>query len=181
MYDGALGRAGDPMGWHGIQNLPPGFDATAGKGAGTTIIDQVIKGDIKGLSPAQRDQFKDLRRHLLHQDYARYFEMSLGCASLLVDLEGGRFVAAVMKDIIDPALQVALDQLESIRKEVAKYIASKRKLEYDAVSSLGQIYSKAKPIADAYPNAPGASRLESTYQAILEEIRPIVSGDAPPH
>jgi len=167
------------MGWHGIQNLPPGFDVTGGKGAGTTIVERVIKGEIPGLSPAQKDAFKDLQRNLLHQDYARYFESSLNCANLLFGMKEGIYNAAVMKDIVEPAIAVAFAQMESIRKEVARYAAAKRKMEYDAVSSLRQMYTKSRPIALAYPTAAGAEKLDSTYEAVLKEIEPVLSG-APP-
>jgi hypothetical protein len=168
------------MGWHGIQNLPPGFDVTGGKGKGVSIVDQVIKGDIPGLSPAQRDAFKDLKRHLLHQDYARFFETSLACAALLIDIPERGYAPTVMKDIIEPAIQVALDQFESIRKEVARYAASKRKMEYDPVSSLNQMYTKARPLALAYPTAAGADKIEGAYRAVLKEVEPAASdGPAP--
>ena len=74
----------------------------------------------------------------MHQDYARYFESSLNCANLLFGMKEGIYNAAVMKDIVEPAIAVAFAQMESIRKEVARYAAAKRKMEYDAVSSLRQ-------------------------------------------
>jgi hypothetical protein len=160
------------MGWGGIRNLPPGFDATAGKSTGLTIVDMVIRGDVPGLTPQQQDLFKDLKRHLLHQDYARYFETALVCAAYLVPLQNGKYVPQVMHDIIEPSMQVALEQMESIRKEVAKFAASKRKIEYDPVSSLKQMHVKAMPLVAEYPNAAGADKIEPTFQAVLKEIQP---------
>jgi len=159
------------MAWHGIQNLPPGFDVMAGKQGQLTIVDQAIRGDIPGLTPGQREQYKDLKRHLLHMDYARYFEVSMTCASFLVDIENGKYVPPVLHDIIEPALKVAVEQFRSIQKEVARFAASKRKMEYDPVSSLNQIYTKSLPIARAYPTAAGASDLEPTYRSVLAEIQ----------
>jgi hypothetical protein len=159
------------MGWRGIENLPPGFDVFAGKAGQLSIVDQVIKGDIVGVTASQQELFRDLKRHLLHRDYARYFENTLVCADLLKDLRGGEYSAQAIADIVQPALRVAIEQMESIRADVARSVAARRKLEYDAQSSLDQLHRKARPIALAWAAVEGAAQLEPTYADISRAIQ----------
>lgn len=152
------------MGWGGIQNLPPGFDVFGGKQGSSNIVDDASKGKIKGLPPVRESMFIDLKRNLLHQDYARYFDGCLPCAAVLGDVENGKYKAEILRDLIEPAIGVAIGQMASIRKDAERSIASSRKMEYDAQSSLDHLYRKSRPIALAFPEANGAQELEETYR-----------------
>lgn len=159
------------MGWGGIANLPPGFDVFGGKPGVSNIVEDASKGRVKGLSPAREPMFVDLKRNLLHQDFARYFDGCLPCASVLAEIENGKYQPEILRDLIEPALAVAIGQMESIRKDVERSVAAKRKLEYDAQSSLDHLHRKSKPIAVAYPDAAGAKDLDEKYREITNVIR----------
>ncbi|MCI4349808.1 MAG: hypothetical protein L3J93_06295 [Thermoplasmata archaeon] len=159
------------MGWHGIDNVPPGFDVFAGKAIKVSLVDQALNGNIPGLSPAQKEQFRDLKRHLLHRDYARYFESTLQCAAVLLPLEGGKYAPAVLAEIVEPALAVALEQMGSIREDVLRMSKAGRKPQYDPFSSLDQLLRKAQPVALEYPHAKGAAQIEPVHREITGQIR----------
>ena len=159
------------MGWGGIANLPPGFDVSGGKGERSNLVDEVLKGRIPGVTSAQEEMFRDLKRHLLHRDYARYFELTLACGEVFREREQGKFLPRVLEDLIVPALTVALEQMESVRRDMVRYADSHRAPEYDPYSSLDQLFRKARPIALTYPAAEGAALLEPRYRAITAEIR----------
>jgi hypothetical protein len=159
------------MGWGGIKNVPPGFDVFGGKQGPTNIIDEAIRGQVSGLSPTRVPLFADLKRNLLHRDYARYFESCLVCASVLADVEGGKYATELRRDIVEPALAIAVEQMESIQADAARSRATKRRMEYDAQSSLDQLHRKSQPIALAYPQAAGAKDLEERFRAISTSVR----------
>ncbi len=163
------------MGWGGIQNVPPGFDVFSGKQGTINIVDEAIKGRVTGLSPARESMFVDLKRNLLHRDYARYFDSCLPCAGVLAEIGDGRYNAEVLRDIIEPAMAVALGEMESIRKDAERSRAAKRKMEYDAQSSLDMLLRKSKPIAVAYPAAAGSKELEAKYREISDAVRTLAA------
>jgi hypothetical protein len=159
------------MGWGGIQNIPPGFDVFGGKQGTRNIVDDAIKGAVQGLSPAREPMFVDLKRNLLRRDYAKYFESCLPCAAVLGDIKDGIYNAEILRDLVEPALKVALEQMESIQKDAERSRAANRKMEYDAQSSLDQMHRKSLPIALAYPQAAGAKELDARYQEISATVR----------
>ncbi|MCI4331828.1 MAG: hypothetical protein L3K19_08320 [Thermoplasmata archaeon] len=159
------------MGWGGIQNVPPGFDVFGGKQGASNIVEDAIKGRVVGLSSAREGMFVDLKRNLLHRDYARYFDSCLPCAAVLGEIADGKYEPEILRDIVEPALAVALGEMESIRKDAARSQAAKRKMEYDAQSSLDMLLRKAKPIALAYPNATGSKDLEAKFREISDSVR----------
>ncbi|MCI4365972.1 MAG: hypothetical protein L3K10_07970 [Thermoplasmata archaeon] len=159
------------MAWGGIKNVPPGFDVFGAKRGPTNIVDEAIGGHVEGLPRARESLFADLKRHGLHQDYARYFDSSLVCASVLGEVEDGKYRPELLRDIVEPALKVAIEQMESIQKDVAQAHAAKRKMMYDPLPSLDQLHLKAHPLAVAYPEAAGAKLLEPRYHELSESIR----------
>jgi hypothetical protein len=159
------------MGWGGIKNLPPGFDVFDGKGGTKNIVDEAIRGNIAGLSPGRLPLFADLKRNLLHQDFARYFDSVLQCAAVLLDVEGGKYTPEVVRDIVEPALATAGDQFRSIQADAERANAAHRKIEYDPLPSLGELYRRSRPIAVAYPNAAGAKEFDARYHAVEEAVR----------
>jgi hypothetical protein len=159
------------MGWGGIANLPPGFDVFGGKRPPPNIVDEAIHGQVKGLMPAQETHFADLKRNLLHQDYARYFDSCLLCAGLLERIEDGRYRPEILKDIIEPALVTAVEQMESIRADVVRAHDAGRKMPYDPLPSLEQFHLKARPLAEAYPHAKGAAEFTPHYEEIVRSVR----------
>lgn len=159
------------MGWGGIQNLPPGFDVFGGKDGNANLVDEAIKGRVAGLSPARESLFVDLKRNLLHRDYARYFDSCLPCAAVLADIEGGKLTPRILRDVVEPALATAAEQMESIRKDAQRSHDAHRKMEYDAQSSLDMLLRKARPIAVAYPDAVGAKDLEAKHREISDAVR----------
>ncbi|MFI5418470.1 MAG: hypothetical protein ACHQ2Y_06215 [Candidatus Lutacidiplasmatales archaeon] len=164
------------MGWGGIQNLPPGFDVFGGKKGASNIVEEASRGRVEGLNAAREGMFADLKRNLLHQDYARFFDSCLPCAAVLAEIGDGRLMPEILRDIIEPALAVAVDQMESVRKDAGRSQASKRKMEYDAQSSLDHLYRKSRPIALAYPQAAGAKELDEKYREITESVRALLAG-----
>jgi hypothetical protein len=164
------------MSWGGIQNLPPGAIITGGKQDDSNIVEEASKGRLQGLSPLREAMFADLRRNLLHQDYARFFDGCIPCATVLGEIEDGKYLPRILRDLIEPALAVAVEQMESIRKDAARSQAAKRKMEYDAQSSLDLLHRKSLPIALAYPNAAGASDLDTKYREISKSVRELLSG-----
>jgi hypothetical protein len=163
------------MGWGGIKNIPPGFDALGGTKGPRNIVDEAARGQVPGLSPAREGLFVDLKRHLLHRDYARYFESSLTCASVLRDIEDGKYTPEVLRDVVEPALAVAIEQMESVQKDAARSRAAQRKMPYDAQSSLDQLDRKAQPLADAFPQAARAKELDQRYREISKSVRELLS------
>jgi|GEM_PF-3422130 len=163
------------MGWGGIQNVQPGFDVFAGKQGEWNIVEEALRGRLKGLSPVRQGMFADLKRNLLHQDYARYFDGCLPCSEVLLEIEGGKYRPEVLRDLIEPALKVAVDQMNSIQKDLIRSQESKRKLEYDAQSSLDHLYRKSRPIALAYPDATAAKAVEATYNDVTAAVRAAAS------
>jgi hypothetical protein len=159
------------MGWGGIANLPPGFDVFGGQKVTPNIIDEALGGRVKGLMAAQESHFADLKRNLLHQDYARYFDSCLLCAGLLERIEDGRYRPEVLKDIIEPALAKAVEQMESIRTDAVRAHDAKRKMAYDPLPTLDHFLLKARPLADAYPQATGARDLTIRYEEIVRSVR----------
>jgi hypothetical protein len=159
------------MGWGGIANLPPDFDVFGGKRGPPNIVDEAIRGQVKGLARARESMFADLKRNLLHRDYARYFDSCVACAAVLMDIDGGKYAPDVLRDIVEPALATVIEQMESIRQDAAQSQAAKRKMQYDPQPSLDQLHLKARPIALAYPQATGASDLDEKYRSISDSIR----------
>jgi hypothetical protein len=159
------------MGWGGIANLPPGFDVFGGKKPLPNIVDEAIGHQVKGLPPAREAMFADLKRNLLHRDYARYFDSCLACARVLAEIDGGKYAPEILRDIVEPSLATALEQLESIRTDAVQARERKRKMQYDPVPSLEQLYLKSQPIALAYPEATGAKEFEVRYRQILDSVR----------
>jgi hypothetical protein len=163
------------MGWGGIKNVPPGFDVFGGNQGPTNIIDEAIAGHLQGLIPGNIRLFADLKRNLLHQDYARYFDSCVVCANVLSSIEDGKYAPALLRDIVEPALATAIEQMESIQKDVAQSYAAKRKMQYDPHPSLDQLHLKAQPIALAYPGAARAKDLDLRYREISESVRSMTS------
>ena len=159
------------MGWGGISNLPPDFDVFGGKAGRVSIVEDAIRGNVKGLSPYRQDLFKDLKRNLLHRDFVRYFDSCIVCAAVLAEIDDGFYLPQILSDIIEPGLAVAIQQLDSVEKEVEASRVSKRRLEYIPQSSLDHLYGRARPIAVAYPKATGADRLELRYREISQTIQ----------
>ncbi|MGA8275117.1 MAG: hypothetical protein WB789_02365 [Thermoplasmata archaeon] len=159
------------MGWGGIANLPPGFDVFGGKKGPPNIVDEAIRGQVKGLIPAREQLFADLKRNLLHRDYARYFDSCSMCASVLAEIELGKYTPEILKDIVEPALATAIEQMESIQKDAAQSRDAKRKMQYEPLPSLDQLYLKSQPIALAYPQAAGSKDLDRRYREISESVR----------
>jgi hypothetical protein len=159
------------MGWGGIANLPPGFDVFGGKKAPPNIVDEASRGQVKGLHPSREPLFADLKRNLLHRDYARYFDSCLTCAGVLGEIEDGKYTPEILRDIVQPALATAVEQMESIEKDATQARDAKRKMQYDPLPSLEQLHLKARPIALAYPHAPGASDLDRRYREISDSVR----------
>ncbi|MCI4343175.1 MAG: hypothetical protein L3J92_03545 [Thermoplasmata archaeon] len=163
------------MGWGGIKNIPPGFDVFGGKQGPTNIVEEAIGGHVLGLIPGNIRLFADLKRNLLHQDYARYFDSCLVCSNVLTAIEDGRYVPQVLKDIVEPALATAIEQMESIEKDAAQSHASHRKMQYDPLPSLEQLHLKSRPIALAYPHAARAPDLDVRYREISDSVRRLTS------
>jgi|SRR5580658_8132440 hypothetical protein len=163
------------MGWGGIANLPPGFDVFGGKKGPPNIVDEAIRGQVKGLMPARESLFADLKRNLLHQDYARYFDSCMVCASVLAEIDAGKYRAEILKDIVEPALATAVEQMASIQADAVRSRDAKRKMQYDPLPSLEQLHLKAQPLALAYPQAAGAPEFDARYRAIVDEVRTMVS------
>jgi hypothetical protein len=159
------------MGWGGIKNVPPGFDVFGGKQGPTNIIDEAIGGHVQGLIPAHIRLFADLKRNLLHQDYARYFESCLVCANVLGGIEDGKYTKEILRDLVEPALATAIEQMESIQKDAAQSQAARRKMQYDPQPSLDQLHLRARPIALAYPLAARAPDLDVRYREISDAVR----------
>jgi len=159
------------MGWGGIKNVPPGFDVFGGKQGPTNLVDEAIAGHVQGLIPAHIRHFADLKRNLLHQDYARYFDSVMVCANVLAGVDDGKYAPELLRDIVEPALATAIDQMESIQRDAAQSQASKRKMQYDPQPSLDQIHLKAQPIALAFPHAARARELDSRYREISDAVR----------
>jgi hypothetical protein len=164
------------MGWGGIQNVPPGFDVFGGRKGDYNIVEEAIKGRVKGLNAAREGMFLDLKRNLAHQDYARYFDGCLPCAAVLEEIEDAKYLPDILRDIVEKALAVAIEQMNSIQKDADRSRASKRKMEYNAQASLDHLYRKSQPIAVAYPQAAGAKELDATYRAVSDAVREILSG-----
>lgn len=163
------------MGWGGIANLPPGFDVFGGKRGPPNIVDEAIQHQVKGLPPVHEPLFADLRRNLLHQDYARYFDSCVVCARVLGDIEGGKYTPEILRDIVEPALKTAVEQMESIQADAARSRDSKRKMQYEPQPSLDQLHAKVRPIALAYPDAEGAKALDVRYREISDAVRGILT------
>lgn len=159
------------MGWGGIQNVQPGFDVFGGKEGEWNIVEEALRGRLKGLSPARQGMFVDLKRNLQHQDYARYFDGCLPCSEVLLDIDGGVYLPQVLRDLIEPALGVAIDQIESIQRDLDRAKSSGRKLEYDAQTSLDHLYKKSSPIAKKYPQATRGKDLESKYAEVSAAVK----------
>jgi hypothetical protein len=159
------------MGWGGIKNVPPGFDVFGGSRGQTNIIEEAIGGRVPGVIPSQERLFADLKRNLLHQDYSRYFDSCLVCASILAAIEDGKYTPQLLSDIIEPALGTAIEQMESIEKDAQRSHTAQRKMQYDPHPSLDQLHLKARPIALAYPQATRAKELDRRYHEISESIR----------
>ena len=169
------------MGWGGIANLPPGFDVFAGREGQVNLVDEVVKGHVPGLSPSQEELFRDLKRHLLHRDYARYFDTTVVCAEMLIDHEQGKYRAGVYRDVLNPSIQVAREQFDSVLADMRRYAAMHRRPEYDPYSSLEQLHRRSAPIAQRFPETEGANALEGHYQEVVRDVRAALgSGDAPP-
>jgi len=163
------------MSWGGIKNVPPGYDAFGGKQAPPNIVDEAMRGKVPGLGPGREYLFADLKRNLLHQDYARYFDSSVLCAGVLAEIEEGKYLPAVLKDIVEPALATALDQLESIKSDVVRSRAAHRSMLYDPLPSMGELHRRAAPIATAYPQATGAGEFESKCRELIDSVRAMLS------
>jgi hypothetical protein len=163
------------MGWGGIANLPPGFDVFGGKRGPPNIVDEAIGHQVPGLIPSREQLFADLKRNLLHQDYARYFDSCLVCSSVLTEIDAGKFTPEILRDIIQPALVTAIQQMESIQKDAAQSHAAKRKMQYDPLPSLEQLHVKSRPLAVDYPQAEGAKEFDSRYRAIVDAVRQLVA------
>jgi hypothetical protein len=163
------------MAWGGIKNLPPGFDVFDGKGGPESIVDRAIRGQVAGLMHSREYLFADLKRNRLHGDYARYFDSCLMCASVLGEIEGGKYNAEVLKDIIEPALATAVEQMESIRRDVQESKAANRKMQYDPQPSIFQMHLKAQPIAQTYPQAAGAKEFDGKFQEISDSVRAMMA------
>jgi len=159
------------MGWGGIKNLPPGFDAFGGKQPPPSIVDLAIRGKLPGLGPGREQLFSDLRRNLLHQDFLRFFDSSLLCAGILFEIEDGKYRADTLKDVVEPALAVAVEQLEAIKADVVRSRGAKRPMLYDPVPSMAELRRRAVAIAVTYPEAAGAKEFEARSQAIIDEVR----------
>jgi hypothetical protein len=159
------------MGWGGIKNVPPGFDVFGGKQGATDIVEEAIGGRVLGLSPIHQRLFADLKRNRLHQDYARYFDSTLLCATVLAGVDDGKYSPEILRDIVEPALRTAVEQMESIQKDAAQSHAAGRRLQYDPLPSLEQLHLKSRPIAVAYPAAAGAADLDRKYREISESVR----------
>jgi len=162
------------MGWGGIANLPPDFDVFGGKRGPPNIVDEAMRGQVKGLSPVREQMFADLKRNLLHRDYARYFDSCLVCASVLAEIEGGKYTTEILRDIVEPALATAIEQMESIQNDAAQSHAAKRKMQYDPQPSLDALHLKSRPIALAYPQAEGSKKLDDRYREISDTVRQLI-------
>ncbi|MCI4372188.1 MAG: hypothetical protein L3K02_00870 [Thermoplasmata archaeon] len=134
-------------------------------------MDEASRGQVKGLNPARESLFADLKRNLVHQDYARYFDSCMVCASVLAEIEGGKYTTEILRDIVEPALATAVEQMESIQKDAARSRDAKRKMQYEPQPSLDQLHLKARPIAVAYPQAKGAQDLDTKYREISDSVR----------
>ncbi len=165
------------MGWGGIQNLPPGFDVFEGKQPPPNIVDEAARGKVPGLSPAREPLFADLKRNLLHQDYLRYFDSCVVCARALLEIEDGKYAPRVEADLLAPALTTALGQLEAIRAEVEAATAAHRRLPYDPLPSMGELFRRSQAIATAFPRAPGAAEFSARAEALLAAVRAAVPSD----
>jgi hypothetical protein len=166
------------MGWSGIQNLPPGFDVFGGKQPPPNIVDEAIRGKVPGLSPGREQLFADLKRNLLHQDYLRYFDSALVCSSVLAEVEDGKYLPAILKDIIEPALATAVQQLESIKADLERSQAAHRKLQYDPVPSMVELHRRSSLIARAYPQAASSREFEARCLALTSDVQRL-QGNSP--
>ncbi len=167
------------MGWSGIKNLPPGFDVFDGKRPPPNIVDEAIGGKVPGLSPGREPMFADLKRNLLHQDYLRFFDSSVSCARTLLEIDNGKYAPAVRTDILEPALRIAIEQLESIRGDAERSRATKRPMPYDPLPSMGELARRAGAVARSFPDAPGAAEFEARADAVIAAVRAIVGATAP--
>ncbi len=161
------------MGWGGIANLPPDFDVFGGKRPPPNIVDDAIAHQVKGLTPGHEAMFADLKRNLLHQDYARYFDSCVACAKVLAIIQDGKYTPEILRDIVQPALRTAVEQMDSIRAEVERSVTSRRRLLYDPVPTLDQFFARVRPLAVEYPQAEGAADLEPKYRATLDQVRAV--------
>ena len=166
------------MGWGGIQNLPPGFDVFEGKQPPPNIVDEAVRGKVAGLSPGRERLFADLKRNLLHQDFLRYFDSSRECAGLLIEIEDGKYTPRVLTDIVEPALVTALAQLRAIQKEVEQSRTSGRKLLYEPLTSMNELFRRSHVLADIYPEATGSKTFDATAQGIIDAVA-AMAGDLP--
>jgi hypothetical protein len=162
------------MGWGGIANLPPDFDVFGGKRGPPNIVDEAARGQVKGLNRSREGLFADLRRNLLHRDYARYFESCVVCANVLAEIDGGKYTPEILRDIVEPALATAIEQMESIQNDAAQSRAAKRKMPYEPQPSLDQLHLKARPIALAYPDAAGSKLLDAKYREISDAVQALL-------
>jgi hypothetical protein len=159
------------MGWGGIANLPPDFDVFGGQRPPPNIVDDAIRHQVKGLSPAHESMFADLKRNLLHQDYARYFDSCLGCARVLAIIEDGKYTPEILRDIVQPALATAVAQMEAIRADVDRAVTTRRRMLYEPETTLDQFYLHARPLVTEYPQADGASTFEGRYRQVVDGVR----------
>jgi hypothetical protein len=162
------------MGWGGIQNVSPDFDVFGGKDRDRNIVEDAIKGRVPGLSTAREGMFQDLKRNLLHRDYARFFDGCLPCAGVLAEIQEGRYLPEILRDIIQPALAVAVQEMSSIQTDATRSQAAKRPLLYDPIAALDNLYKKSRPIALAYPQAVGSPELEEKYRDISNAVRDLL-------
>jgi hypothetical protein len=162
------------MGWGGIKNVPPGFDVFGGKAPPPNIVEEAIRGKVAGLHASRESLFADLKRNLLHQDFARYFDSCVTCSRLLEDIDGGKYHPQVVQDIVAPALATAVAQMESIRSDAERARTLKRPMQYEPQPSLDMLYTKARALAQLYPDAPGAANLDERYREISESTRALL-------
>jgi hypothetical protein len=90
---------------------------------------------------------------------------------VLESIEDGKYAPELQRDIVEPALTTAIEQMESVRKDVDQSVSAKRKIQYDPVLAIEQLHVKSAPIATAYPQAAGASEFEAKYREILDSVR----------
>ncbi len=159
------------MGWGGIKNLPPDGDVFGGKQPRPSIVDEAMRGKVPGLSPGREQQFADLKRNLLHQDYLRYFDSCLLCAGVLGEVDSGRYSSEVLRDIIEPALATAVEQMQSIRGDAERSVKAGRRMPYDPMPSLSELYRRSRPLAIRYPTAAGAADFDTSYEQITTAVR----------
>lgn len=151
----------------GIENIQPGQRLIDTKKAGGLLGRVILNiGGEFPLGPAQHAQFIAMRDQLARRNYAAYFVAALRSAEILRDL-GRPPIEEVHTEIVDAALNVALDQMEVIRKEVAN---TSRRLEYSPDRSIARLTEGVAPLLKAFPTTRLSKEFEGRARSLSEAV-----------